>query len=588
MQLAGLAGLGLDALMRLRGRSWLAVGSAVMVTGGAAGVLYLMFRLHRSLVADPVRWKILIDDYYLSVWHEHGWLSGEMVYQALTDGLDLSNPKTTLSVGLLVGASALLLAWTLLPRLAPVWAAVTVVAVAADLLTFGYDYHPHVPYQQLVEPSPVAAYLGTLGPDARVFADSSLKFLEPNTLLRNQIPTIAGYASLGTQRHFEYWSSVDNQEDALLDLWSVREVVMAEPPRDVEIVAGTAFRPYNALFRGTAANRTGFAQFTVEPTRTVELRVLSTLVDGVQIDQDTPMAEITMVATDGSRRSVQLLAGVHTAENAYDRPDVKPHLRHARPAVVGGIPDTDPSGLPTRTNVYLASFNFDPIDVAGVEIRQLYPVGHTRVFGLGLVEAGGKVRSLFSTDRSKFRQLWKQDGIAVLENSRAFPRAYIVPEGVSRTRLDESALVRMSSRPFDGGRQVILEEGPLDGLPLVRPRFGQPLDPSAMPVAATVTDITSDRLTVQTPDGPGGFLVLTDLYHRGWRARIDGQTTPVYLANFLFRAVYLPPGPHMIEFEFDPLSLRIGMAISIAVLLFAAAVGLVLPWLAGRRTGHTS
>jgi hypothetical protein len=435
----------------------------------------------------------------------------------------------------------------------------------------------------LTEPSSVAAYLATLGPDARVFADSALRFLEPNTLLRNRVPTVAGYASLGPQRHFEYWSSVDSQEDALLDLWGVRQVVMADPPRDVEIVQGTAYRPYNALFRGTMSNRTGFAQFVVEPTRSVELRVLSTLIDGVQIDQDTPMAEITVIGADGSRRAFQLLAGVHTAENAYDRQDVQPHLRHVRPAVAGQVPDIDPNGFPTRSNVYVADFTFPATDIVGVEIRQLYPVGHTRVFGLGLVEPGGKVRSIFGSDRAKFRPLWKQGGITVLENRRAFPRAYVVPEGVRRTRADDSALVRIGSRPFDAARQVMLEEGPFEGLPLVRPRFGQPLDPLALPTAATVTDISSDRVRIDVPAGPGGFLVLTDLYHRGWKARVDGQPTPVYLANFMFRAVSVPPGPHTVEFEFDPLSVRIGMAASVAALLFAATVGLVLPWLAARR-----
>jgi uncharacterized membrane protein YfhO len=88
---------------------------------------------------------------------------------------------------------------------------------------------------------------------------------------------------------------------------------------------------------------------------------------------------------------------------------------------------------------------------------------------------------------------------------------------------------------------------------------------------------------VEVPDGPGGFLVLTDLYHRGWRARVDGQPTPVYLANFLFRAVYLSPGPHVVDFVFEPLSLRLGIAVSVATLLFALTVGVLLPLAAGRR-----
>ena len=121
---------------------------------------------------------------------------------------------------------------------------------------------------------------------------------------------------------------------------------------------------------------------------------------------------------------------------------------------------------------------------------------------------------------------------------------------------------------------------------MTRPRFGQPLDPAILPPAAKVTDLSSDHVRVDAPDGPGGFLVLTDLYHRGWRARVDGQPTPVYLANFLFRAVYLPPGPHVVDFVFEPLSLRLGLAISVGALLFALAVGAVLPWLAGARAAE--
>ena len=580
---AALAAFGTDRLATLKRRSWPAALVALLAGVGSAAVIYLIVGFRARLLADPVRWRILLDDYYLRVRHEHGWLDGDLLYAALTSGLDLANPKLQLSVALLIAAPLVLLAWALLPRLRAAWAVLTIAVVAGDLLAFGYDYHPRAPVTAILEPAPVTRFLSTLGPDARVFADSALRFLEPNRLLYADVPTIAGYSSLGTQRHFEYWSSVDSQEDVLLDLWSVRQLVMADPPRDVVIVDGTAYRPYNALFTGSASNRTGQATFSVAPFRTVELRVFSTLNDGVQVEQDTPVAEIVLVGADGSRRTVQLLAGVHTAENAYDRPDVTPHLRHARPALAGTVPDIDPAGLPTLSNVYRASFPIDSTDVVGVEVRQLYPVGQTRVFGIGLVNEQGAVRSIFGVDRAKLQTIWREDGIAVQENRRAFPRAYVVPEGIRRTRADESALARMAARPFDAGTQVILEEGPFEGLPLVRPRIGQPLDPSTLPPAATVTDLSSDRIRVDTPDGPGGFLVLTDLYHRGWRARVDGRETPVYLANFLFRAVYLPPGSHTVEFVFDPLSIRVGLAASVSTLLFALVAGVILPLVVGAR-----
>ena len=580
--LAGLAAFGVDRLVLLRRRSRSALVAGLLAAAFSAVSIYLIVGLRSRLLADPVRWRKLIDDYYIATRHEHEWLSGTLVYQQLVDGLDPANPKTALSLVLLVVTPLLLAAWACWPRRATVWASLAVLLVAGDLLAFGYDYHPRLSTAALLEPAPVTQFLSTRGPDARVFADSALKFLEPNRLLYGDVPTIAGYSSLGTQRHFEFWSSVDSQEDVLLDLWSVREVVLADPPRDVVIVDGTAYRPYNALFTGTASNRTGQSAFRIDPYPAVGLRVFSTLSDGVQVEQDTPVAEIDLLGADGRRETVQLLAGVHTAENAYDRPDVAPHLRHARPPLAGTVPDMDPSGLPTQTNVYRASFDVAPMSVVGVEVRQVYPVGQTRIFGIGLVSASGGVRSLFGVDRAKLQKIWSQDGVAVFENTRAFPRAYVVPEGVRRTRADESALARLAARPFDADTQVILEEGPFDGLPLVRPRLGQPLE-GMPPPAAIITDLSSDRLRIETPDGPGGFLVLTDLYHRGWRARVDGQPTPVYLANFLFRAVALPPGPHTVEFVFEPLSLRVGLATSVATLLFALLVAVVLPLLSERR-----
>ncbi|MDP8921390.1 MAG: YfhO family protein [Chloroflexota bacterium] len=579
---AALAAFGVDGLTRLRRRSWPVVALGLLATLGGLAATYLIVGLRSRIGDDPVRWKMLIDDYYMTTRHEHEWLTGPLVYQQLVDGLELTNPKTALSVALLLTAGLPILGWALWPRRAGIWGGLVVTVVAADLLLFGYDFHPSAPRAELTAPAPVTRFLQTLGPDARTFADSALKFLEPNRLLDADVPTVAGYSSLQTQRHFEYISGVDSQEDVLLDLWGVRYVVMADPPPDVAIVDGTAYRPFSALFNGAAFNRTGTATFAVEPTPTVELRVLATLIDGVEIEQDSRVAEIVLVAADGTRRTVTLRAGVDVAENAYEREDVRPHLRHARAQVGGTVRDVAPNGQPIQTNVYKTRLPIEPLDVTRVEVRQVYPLGQTRIFGIGLVRPDGNVRSVFSTDRAKFDRIYHEGGIGVFENRAAFPRAYLVPEAVARRgRHEESALPRLAARPFDAYRQVIFEEGPFDGVPIVRPRLGQSLDPNAAPIPATVTDVSTDRVRVRTPDGPGGFLVLTDLYHRGWRARIDGREAPVYIANFLFRGVHVPPGAHTVEFVFDPLSLRVGRAVSYATLAFAAAV-LLTPFLARR------
>ncbi|MDP8924371.1 MAG: YfhO family protein [Chloroflexota bacterium] len=569
---AGLAAFGVDWLACLRRPSRLGIAAGGAVLAGAAGLAGLAHVLRMRLLADPVRWKGLIDEYYLSTPHEFGWLDAAMVYDRLVAGLDLAEPRTALSLALLAAGGLLIAAWSRWPGRAATWAVALTLLVAGDLLLFARAFHPRAPLAELVRPVPMAEFLARSDP-RRALADSAIVSLEPNRLLHADVPAAAGYSSLQPQRHYEYWSSVDRAHNDLLDLWGVDRVVVEDPPSDVATVDGVVYRPLHPLFSGAAYNRTGLARFAIEPFLTVEVRVLATLSHSVFLEDGDAAAEVDLIGRDGARRTITLRAGDDLAENAYERPDVAALVRHARAPVAATIPDLDPAGRPTRGNLYRAAVRIDPVDVVGVEIRHLLPRGQTRVYGLGLVDAAGSVRSLHSADRAKFRPIHRDGRLVVLQNLEAFPRAYVVPDAVAhRPGAEGSALSRLTLGPFDAARQVLLEDGPFDEIPLVEPRREPIGDPGALPLAAEVIADSGDQLRIRTPDGPGGYLVLTDTYHRGWRARVDGAEAPVYLANSLFRAVHLPPGSHTVEFVFDPLSLRIGRAVSLATLAFCLLV----------------
>jgi uncharacterized membrane protein YfhO len=49
--------------------------------------------------------------------------------------------------------------------------------------------------------------------------------------------------------------------------------------------------------------------------------------------------------------------------------------------------------------------------------------------------------------------------------------------------------------------------------------------------------------------------------------RIDGAPARLWRANHAFRAVALPPGEHQVQMRYEPVSLRIGLALSGASLL---------------------
>ena len=55
-----------------------------------------------------------------------------------------------------------------------------------------------------------------------------------------------------------------------------------------------------------------------------------------------------------------------------------------------------------------------------------------------------------------------------------------------------------------------------------------------------------------------GFVVFAEPFYPGWRVSVDGRRVPILRANMAFSAVMLPPGTHLIERRYVPLSLIVG------------------------------
>jgi uncharacterized membrane protein YfhO len=69
---------------------------------------------------------------------------------------------------------------------------------------------------------------------------------------------------------------------------------------------------------------------------------------------------------------------------------------------------------------------------------------------------------------------------------------------------------------------------------------------------------------VNTPTA--GWLVLTDAWYPGWDATVDGEHVPVERADILFRAIPVPAGEHNVEWNYQPGSYRLGLAVSLCAL----------------------
>lgn len=95
---------------------------------------------------------------------------------------------------------------------------------------------------------------------------------------------------------------------------------------------------------------------------------------------------------------------------------------------------------------------------------------------------------------------------------------------------------------------------------------------------ATITEYRPNDVTLEVSGG-GGLLVLSDQYYPGWRATVDGDSADIVRADTVFRAVCVPPGEHTVRFAYRPLSLMVGVGLTVAGWL----AWLVAAWIGWRR-----
>jgi hypothetical protein len=66
-----------------------------------------------------------------------------------------------------------------------------------------------------------------------------------------------------------------------------------------------------------------------------------------------------------------------------------------------------------------------------------------------------------------------------------------------------------------------------------------------------IIEDAGSRVVLRTSGG-GGFLVLTDCFAPGWRARIDGRLVTIFPADIAFRMIVVPTGTHDVVFDYNP------------------------------------
>lgn len=147
-------------------------------------------------------------------------------------------------------------------------------------------------------------------------------------------------------------------------------------------------------------------------------------------------------------------------------------------------------------------------------------------------DADGRVLEFYL--QPPFVPVFSDGRVQILENTKAAPRTFMVYDYVIKAG-DEEIIDQMHK--IDLLQTAVLERDPITKY-----------NPGSFETNILTKAPDDVRISVKTDQT--GLLVLTDSYYPGWKVYVDGQKKELWRADFVFRAVEIPPGEHLVEFVY--------------------------------------
>lgn len=150
-------------------------------------------------------------------------------------------------------------------------------------------------------------------------------------------------------------------------------------------------------------------------------------------------------------------------------------------------------------------------------------------------------------DRPNFQLIGIAEGGIYYRRTDAFPRTWIAQRVTVEP--NDDAVRASITKDVEALRNTAIVDSPMECS-------------SGSGGSATITDYHTTSVSIKTT-GAGGALVLSDQYYPGWQATVDGQAVPITRAFTAFRAVCVPAGEHVVQFVYRPMSLILGVILTV-------------------------
>jgi hypothetical protein len=440
--------------------------------------------------------------------------------------------------------------------------------------------------------------------------------LQPDIYMMYAQENAAGYDGFGLARYsrlagdMKVWGELTDPERTLrgesreVDLLNVRYLltrpltVSNEPlstatdfPAATQVYVGEHFGEENLNVPDiVAGEKLSFTIPTDAGVETNRIALLTNLAWSETLPDHAIVARIRLHAKNGQTFNFDLRAGDQTSEWSYDRPDIRSRIKHSRAPVAASYVVQEGEtkyeahtyvssfALPRKTAITGGEITVERIPIAprlSLSLARLTLADGERAFPLrsewirkelvtqsqeGITAGQGEAKS------ERWKRIAEVGKVAVFENTRLLPRAWLVTGEIVASDENELNIIRSGITP-DGALWDPLEKA------LVASSTGVTFSREAQRGSAAVRRHEPNRVEVETESKAAALLVLSENHYPGWQAKVDGQAVEVIRVNYNQRGVVVPEGKHFVTFLYRPKSVLVGLVISLLTL-----AGLLLWW----------
>jgi hypothetical protein len=462
------------------------------------------------------------------------------------------------------------------------------------------------------EPYRILTQEQTFDPDGSVSTPTPgrgwVPSLQPDIYMMYGVENAAGYDGFGLARYsrlagdMKIWGDLTDAKRTLgsesreIDLLNVRYLLArsrlgdatigpasqaSKFPAATQVYAGEHFGQDNLGAPGIIAGES--ILFRIPPVEADHIALLTNLAWSETVSDSTVIAHVRLRGKDGEKFNLELRAGEHTSEWAYDRPEIRSRIRHGRAPVATSYEVKDAQGT-YEGHTYVAALALPrKVVIDGGEITVAEVAGAPRLmltlsrFTIADGEDAFPLRSEWLKKESRastalgereagarWKPLAEIGKVAVFENTRMLPRAWLVTGELVATGEEELKIIRSgktsSGAPWNPLEQALVERS--TGV-----SFGKGEEAPGPSRRAEVTRHEPNRVEVKTECAVPSLLVLSENHYPGWRALVDGQSGKIWRVNYNQRGVALSAGNHVVKLIYQPRSVLLGLVVSILALV---------------------